>query len=276
MNFEHSLRRPIGVFDSGIGGLTVLQALVRALPHEHFIYFGDTARLPYGEKSREAIVRFSVENARFLLEKDIKMLVVACNTATAYALEELRRHFDIPIVGVVQPGAEKALQATRTGRIAVLGTKGTIQSQVYQKVLAEKAPQAFVLPVACPLLVPLVEENYRDHPATRLIVDDYLKPLREEKIDTVLLGCTHYPLLKHLIAHSLGPDVAIVDSADACAENVAGLLSAHQLHSGSPAMPSPQYFVSDDPQKFQRLATALLNLPIAHIAHPIPPKWWFL
>ena len=188
-------RPSIGLFDSGIGGLTVLQQLVRALPDENYVYFGDTARLPYGEKSRETIIRYSIENSIFLLDKNIKMLVIPCNTATAFALEKLQKIFSVPVVGVIEPGAERAVEVSKNERIGVLGTRGTIYSQSYQKAILKINPSAFVLPIACPLFVPLVEENYVAHPSARLIVQEYLRPLKDQFIDTLLLGCTHYPLL---------------------------------------------------------------------------------
>jgi len=254
----------IGVFDSGVGGLTVLQHLLKDLPNESFIYFGDTARLPYGEKSPEAILRYSMEGANFLYGKNIKMLVVACNTASAYALEKLQESFDIPVVGVIDPGAEHAVQVSLTGHIAVLGTKATIKSQAYQKTILQKNPTARVLPIACPLLVPLVEENYAEHPAAELIIRDYLKSLKEHQIDTILLGCTHYPLLKKLICKEAGEEVSVIDSADACAEKVRNILNAHKLNSTSLSY-EHKYYVSDDPQKFQALGRSLLGIPIRDV-----------
>lgn len=185
----------IGLFDSGVGGLTVMQEIMKLLPHERLIYFGDTARVPYGNKGTRTIIRYSIENTICLLEKNIKLMVVACNTASALALPQLRRLFNLPIVGVIEPGAEKAVAATRNQRIAVLGTKATIQSGAYQTAIKKIAPHAAVIPIACPLFVPLVEEQWLDHPATHLIVREYLRPLQEQNVDTILLGCTHYPLL---------------------------------------------------------------------------------
>lgn len=255
----------IGLFDSGIGGLTVLQQLVKVLPHENFVYFGDTARLPYGEKSRETIIRYSIENSIFLFDKNIKMLVVPCNTATSYALEKLQQIFSVPVIGVIDPGAERAVEVSKSGRIGVLGTRGTIQSQSYQKAILKQAPDAHVVPIACPLFVPLVEENYIDHPATSLIVKEYLKPLRVQNIDTLLLGCTHYPLLKKLISKEVGEGVTIIDSATSCAEKVAAILDQLALKNDSKAVGKLQYYVSDDPQKFQKLGRAFLNIPIDHV-----------
>lgn len=253
---------PIGMFDSGIGGLTVMSQLVRVLPHEHLIYFGDTARLPYGAKSPETIIRYSIENGIFLVRQKIKLLVVACNTASAHALENLQQIFSVPVVGMIGPGAKNAVQASKSKRIAVLGTKGTIHSQSYQKAILQLEPKAQVFPVACPLFVPLVEEGHLDHQVTRLIVQEYLRPLRECRIDTLLLGCTHYPLLKDLIRSEVGEEITIIDSAISCAEAVAELLSERQLNAESKAKPVYRYYVSDDPKKFQSLGSSFLGMPI--------------
>lgn len=255
----------IGLFDSGIGGLTVMQQLLKVLPEEHFIYFGDTARLPYGDKSSETIIRYSLENAEFLLEKKIKLLVVACNTASAYAIDHLQQRLSIPVIGVVEPGADSAVQASRTGRIAVLGTRATVQSQAYQKAISMRDPGAVVIPLACPLFVPLVEEHFMDHPATRMIVEQYLKPLKEQRVDTVLLGCTHYPLLKDTIRHVMGNDVAIVDSALSCAETVKALLHEQGLKAPKKTHEEHHYYVSDDPRKFQILGESFLGMPLAQV-----------
>lgn len=254
----------IGIFDSGVGGLTVMQQLMRILPHERLIYFGDTARIPYGNKSSQTIVRYSIENTIFLLEKNIKLLVVACNTASAFALNKLRQLFNLPIIGVIEAGAEKAIAATRNQHIAVLGTKGTIQSGVYQATIRKQAPQAIILPIACPLFVPLVEEQWLHHPAAQLIVQEYLRPLHAQKVDTVLLGCTHYPLLSSLIQQEVGEEVTLVDSASTCAYQAAQLLKQHQLL--SPILQGRhQYYVSDDPGKFRSLAEHLFGYSLENV-----------
>ncbi|MFI0434404.1 MAG: glutamate racemase [Parachlamydiaceae bacterium] len=248
----------IGIFDSGVGGLTVMRQLMNALPHERLIYFGDTARLPYGNKSPQTIINYSIENTILLLKHNIKLLVVACNTASAFALPKLRQLFKLPIIGVIDAGAKKAVALTSGRRIAVLGTKGTIESGAYQAAIQKLAPNAFVLPIACPLFVPLVEEHWLDHPATRLIIKEYLRPIREENIDTVLLGCTHYPLLASLIQEEIGEEVIIADPASTCAEQVFDLLEQKQLL--SPILQGQhQYYASDDPKKFYSLAQSLFN-----------------
>lgn len=257
---------PIGMFDSGVGGLTVMKELVRVLPYENILYFGDTARLPYGAKSPETIIRYSIENSIFLIDKKIKMLVVACNTASAHALACLQERFDIPVIGVVDPGAESAVRATKQGRIGVLGTKGTINSQCYQKAILKKDSKVSVFPIACPLFVPFVEENCLDHPAIRLVIKEYLKPLKDYHIDTLLLGCTHYPLLKELIQEEVGEDILIVDSALSCSEKILELLSQNHLQRLRKTSPHYHYFVSDDPKKFQQLGTCFFGKPLDHVA----------
>lgn len=257
---------PIGMFDSGIGGLTVMGQLVRVLPFEQIIYFGDTARLPYGGKSSETIIRYSIENSIFLIRKNIKLLVVACNTASAHALEHLQQIFSIPVIGMIIPGAKSAVEASKTGRIAVLGTKGTIHSASYQKAILHLEPKAQVFPVACPLFVPFVEEGYIDHPAARLIVREYLKPLKESGVDTLLLGCTHYPLLKDLICSEMGEGVTVIDSAVACVDTIAKLLKEKNLSSVNRLNPLHRYYVSDDPKKFQALGESFLGMPIQDVS----------
>lgn len=258
-------KRAIGIFDSGVGGLTVMQELLRQLPYEPLIYFGDTARMPYGEKSRSTVVRYSIDNAIFLMEQNVKMLVIACNTASAFAKEKLQQIFNIPVVDVITPGAEKAVQVTRNGRIAVLGTKGTIASGVYQEQIKRLRPDSQVFPVACPLLAPLVEERFMHHPAAKLIAMEYMSPFKHQGIDTVLLGCTHYPLLKAMLQEVWGPEVVLVDSASTCAEKVSGILQAQGLASGLSIQEAPEFFVSDDPHKFKAIGEEFLGALIPHV-----------
>lgn len=254
----------IGVFDSGVGGLTVMQQLIHRLPHERVIYFGDTARVPYGNKGQQTVIRYSIENTISLLEKNIKLLVIACNTATALALSKLRELFKLPIIGVIQPGAEKAAATSRNQRIAVLGTKGTIQSGAYQTAIKQFLPQATVFPIACPLFVHLVEEQWFDHAATELIVKEYLRPLIGQNVDTILLGCTHYPLLSAIIQKEMGQEVQIVDSASSCAEQVASILRQHNLLATS-RHSDHCYYSSDDPEKFRSLGEKLFKSPLPHV-----------
>jgi len=213
-------RRPIGIFDSGIGGLTVLEALRGRLPRERFVYLGDTARLPYGTKSPETVARYALRASRFLAGHDIKLLVVACNTASATALPALEAALPLPVVGVVAPGARAALRRTR-GRVGVIGTESTVASGAYHRALRAGRPDVEVVAAACPLFVPLAEEGWFDHPVTREVAAIYLAPLAAPRIDTLILGCTHYPLLRDAIAAGVGAGVTLVDSATAVAEEVA-------------------------------------------------------
>ena len=261
-NVESRHQHHIGMFDSGIGGLTVLRAIQEKLPYEKIIYFGDTARLPYGDKSAETILRFSIENAVFLMEHNIKMLVVPCNTASSVSIDKLRKIFNIPVVGVIEPGAEKAVAVTRHGRIAVLATRGTILSGAYQAHLKNLRPDVQVTAIPCPLLVPLIEEGMQAHPAMKLILEEYLLPLRQNPVDTLLLGCTHYPALRPLIQELLGPDVQIVDSATTCAEQVAELLNKLSLKSQRQETALHQFFVSDNPEKFRKLGQQFISSPL--------------
>ena len=256
--------KPIGMFDSGLGGLTVMNEIRKELPSENIVYFGDTARLPYGGKSRETIISYSIENAIFLIEKNIKVLVVACNTATSHALEKMNQIFKLPVIGVIDPGAEHAVEVSKNGIIAVLGTRGTIQSEAYQKAILKRSPKALVIPIECPLFVPFVEEGYIDHPATRMLVKEYLRPLKDQKVDTLLLGCTHYPLLKKIIQEEIGYHITIIDSATSCAKKVAELLHVDKLKNNTDS-PFYDYFVSDDPQKFQRLGSSFLGTLIKNV-----------
>ena len=238
--------RSIGIFDSGVGGLTVVKEISKRLPNESIIYFGDTARVPYGTKSRETILRYSIENALFLIEKDIKLLVVACNTASAYAVSYLQKIFKVPVLGVIEPGISAVL---KTKSIAVLGTKATIDSGVYQEGIQKKNPEIRVITKACPLFVPLVEEGMAEHPIAEMVVREYLKGI---ETDTILLACTHYPLLKNTIQKVV--DATIIDSAQACAQNIEVILDQHDLHTNKKAAQS-SFFVSDDLSNFQRLST---------------------
>lgn len=243
-------KRPIGVFDSGIGGLTVLRDIARTLPNEDTIYLGDTARVPYGSKSRETIIRYAREVAYFLVARQVKLLVVACNTASAFALDELRSALDVPIIGVIEPGARAAVQATKTGRVGVIGTEGTIKSSAYCKAIKALNPAITTFTQACPLFVPLVEEGWADDELTAVVAARYLKGLKTHDIDTLVLGCTHYPLLKDTIASVMGPEVRLIDSAEATAEEVLRVLGANGLANTAGAGASHSFFVTDSPERF--------------------------
>lgn len=252
-------KRPIGVFDSGIGGLTVVRELMRQLPHESLLYFGDTARVPYGNKSPDTVRRYSAEILDFLLSRDVKMVVVACNTASAHALESLQRAAPITVEGVIEPGARAAVRASRSGRIGVIGTLGTVRSGAYARAITALEPGATVFEQACPLFVPLVEEGWLDRAATRLVAHDYLDPLKERGIDTLVLACTHYPLLKPLLADVMGQDISLIDSAEETAAAVARELGASTLHAPPDARATAHFVVSDAPETFQRVGAAFLG-----------------
>ena len=253
---------PIGVFDSGIGGLTVARELMRQLPAESIIYFGDTARVPYGPKSPDTVRRYSREIANYLRERGVKALVVACNTATAHALATLQAEEPIPVIGVVEPGARAAVAATRGGRIGVIGTVGTIRSTAYERAIRALRPDAQIIARPCPLFVPLVEEGWLEHEATRLVADEYLSEFAKEHVDTLVLGCTHYPLLKPLIAEVLGPDVALIDSAEQTAAETRRVLEARGLLAPAGAAAVRRYVASDAPDQFLRMAERFLGAPI--------------
>jgi glutamate racemase len=252
-------RRPIGVFDSGIGGLTVVRELLRQLPHESLLYFGDTARVPYGNKSPETVRRFSHEILDFLVARDVKLVVVACNTASAHALEELKGVAPVPVEGVIEPGARAAVAASRTGRIGVIGTAGTVASGAYTRAIEAADGKVEVSASACPLFVPLVEEGWLDHPATRLIAEEYLAPLRSRDIDTLVLGCTHYPLLKPLLSSVLGPTIRLIDSAEQTAAAVARELATSTLHAPEDQKGHVHFVVSDAPDQFIKVGKMFLG-----------------
>jgi glutamate racemase len=246
-------RQPIGVFDSGLGGLTVVKEMVDRLPHESIVYFGDTARVPYGTKSPDTIRRFSREAAHFLLGREVKMLVVACNTASAHALDVLAQETPVPVVGVIEAGARAAHHASESGRIGVIGTAGTIASGAYDRAVRALRPAVEVYAQACPMFVPLVEEGMADHEAARLIAQDYLAPLRELDIDTLVLGCTHYPAMRRLIGDVMGPAVRLIDSAEETALDVARILREHDLLAPTDQQATREFMVSDLPLRFRRV-----------------------
>lgn len=249
---------PLGVFDSGIGGLTVARALFERLPRESVIYFGDTARVPYGPKSPDTVRRYSGEILAYLLRRGVKAVVVACNTSTAHALDYLKRQSPVPMVGVIEPGARAAVAATKTGAIGVIGTAGTIASGAYERAIKALRPDARVHARACPLFVPLVEEGWFDHPAAELIAREYLEPLRRAGVDVLVLGCTHYPLLKPLLARVMGPGVTLVDSAEETAKVVAEELAARGLLAESGSH-DHTFVVSDDEPHFRKVGARFLG-----------------
>ncbi|HWC74645.1 MAG TPA: glutamate racemase [Gemmatimonadales bacterium] len=249
---------PLGVFDSGIGGLTVARALFERLPRESVIYFGDTARVPYGPKSPDTVRRYSGEILAFLLQRGVKAVVVACNTSTAHALDSLQHQSPVPVVGVIEPGARAAVAATRTGNIGVIGTAGTIASGAYERAIKALRADACVQSRPCPLFVPLVEEGWFEHPAAELIAREYLEPLRRARVDVLVLGCTHYPLLKALLARVMGAEVKLVDSAEETAKVVATELEQRGLLANG-GRHDHHFVVSDDEPHFRKVGALFLG-----------------
>lgn len=256
---------PIGVFDSGIGGLTVAAALQNLLPSEHIFYIGDTARVPYGGKSRRTIERYSVEIGGLLLAEQAKMIVVACNTASALAIPRMLEVFNVPVQGVVSPGAAAALRKTRSGKIGVIGTKATIASGAYEQAIRAENPDAEVFSAACPLLVPLIEEGMFDDPITDQVLDRTLAPLLGKGVDTLVLGCTHYPLARNAIAKAVGGGVALVDSAENCALAVKDVLQKASLAAPIQQLGRMDVALTDSTEGFLRTAEKALDLNIGDV-----------
>lgn len=259
--------RPIGIFDSGIGGLTVLKEVRREVPGEDIIYFGDTAHLPYGTKSKETITKFSIDNVNFLQGFDTKIVIVACNTASALSLEALQKEFSFPVIGVIEPGAQQALAKTKNGRIGVIGTKSTIGSGSYEACLKKLDPVVKVYSEACPLFVPLVEEGWLDGEIVSKVARVYLEKLKAFGIDTLILGCTHYPLLEPVIQKTIGAHVKLVNSAEETAKKAKALLSKLKLNSPKGKnLQETQFYVSDEPEQFRTLGERFLGQSIHSVA----------
>ncbi|MCP4546424.1 MAG: glutamate racemase [bacterium] len=258
--------RAIGIWDSGLGGLTVVRAVAERLPGERLVYFGDSARVPYGTKSAQTVRRFARQNSEFLLTKGLKLMVVACNTASALALEELQELLDIPVIGVIEPGARAAAAATRTGIVGVIGTPGTIQSGAYNAALRECKGGLSVVSRECPLFVPLAEEGWLMHPATRLTAEEYLNPVKQAGVDTLVLGCTHYPVLRPLIGEVMGQDVRLVDSAEETAREVEARLDKLNLKSADESAAELECYVSDMPSRFRQAGELFLGRRIENVA----------
>jgi len=253
------MQKAIGIFDSGIGGLTVLKAIVNVLPDENTIYLGDTARVPYGIRSPETVTRYSFENTQFLLAQEIKMLVVACNTASAISLEAVKKEFPLPVIGVLEPGARAAVAATRTGKVGVIGTEATIMSNAYEKAIRLLDPKVEVRSMACPLFVSLVEEGWTDNDVARLVADKYLAPFRGSGMDTLVLGCTHYPLLKTVISGAVGPEITLIDSATETAREVSGVLDKLKWRGSRGGEGIRKYYVTDTPARFEKIGKRFLD-----------------
>ncbi|MBM3255614.1 MAG: glutamate racemase [Candidatus Omnitrophica bacterium] len=256
--------KAIGVFDSGVGGLTVARELMQQLPYEDIVYFGDTARVPYGTKSRETVFRFSIENILFLLKHDVKLICIACNTASSVGLPAIKRHFKVPIVGVIGPGAKEAVYATRNKRIGVLGTRSTIKSRAYDIEIKQLDRKAKVIATACPLFVPFVEEDWLNGKVVLEVARSYLKPLKDGRVDTAILGCTHYPLLKPVIRKVLGKKVILIDSARQVAMEVKKIL-AQDSQLNKKRVSRHRFYVSDNPEGFSKLAKRFLGSAVQNV-----------
>ena len=250
------------MFDSGVGGLTVVKEIFRILPSEKVIYFGDTARCPYGPRSKRIVQEFSIQNVNFLLSLGVKLVVVACNTSSAFALSRLKRDFHIPLIGVIEPGSRAAVKSTRNGRVGVIGTQGTIASHSYEKAIKGIDKKVSIFSYPCPLFVSLAEEGFLDRKATHLIAQDYLRPLKKDKIDTLILGCTHYPLLKKVIAQEMGKGVSLINSAEEAAKELKNSLRKKGLLRNLTITPKHGFFVSDQPGKFIQIGERFLGKKI--------------
>ena len=256
--------RPIGVVDSGIGGLTGLREIWKAVPEESTIYFGDNSRTPYGTKSRSTVIRYSLQNLKFLETKDVKMIVIACNTASAYAYEELKKRANVPVVEVVTPGADVACKSTKNGKIGIIATKGTVSTGVYKEAVEKRAEELGMKDIeifqqACPLFVSLAEEGWWDTEVTRLTAEEYLKPLKEAGVDTLVMACTHYPLLTKVIKEVMGDDVILVNTGEATAQVVKDLLSREGTSSEGNSNPVREFYTSDEPELFEQVAAPFLG-----------------
>jgi len=256
---------PIGVFDSGVGGLTVVRALIERLPHEHILYFGDTARVPYGVKSAETIRHYANQIADFLIERQVKLLIIACNTMAAVAVEAIRQRSPVPVLDVIEAGAESAAALTRNHHVGVIGTLATMDSGAYEHAIRRRHPEVTIHSHACPLFVPLVEEGWFDHPVTRLTAQEYLAPLLAAGIDTLVLGCTHYPLLQPLLQEVAGPGVTLVDSAHTTAELAQRTLAETRLLNAGSSETEHRYFVTDVPQRFRSIGERFLDRPLENL-----------
>ncbi|MFH0779215.1 MAG: glutamate racemase [Candidatus Eisenbacteria bacterium] len=253
---------PIGVFDSGIGGLTVVRHLISRLRNESIIYFGDTARVPYGAKSEETVKSFAFEDTKFLVNRGVKLVVVACNTVSAVALDELRVKFDVPIVGVIDASARVAAGLTKKNMVGVIGTIGTVESRAYEKAISSENSSIRVYSKPCPLFVPLAEEGWISHPVSRMVAEDYLSDLRDIGVDVLVLGCTHYPVLREVIQETVGPDVTLVDSGEEAVNEVKATLKLNQMEAGGSGRVFRHFYVSDIPRRFKEVGERFLGRPI--------------
>ena len=256
---------PIGIFDSGIGGLTVAKRIITMLPNENIVYFGDTARVPYGTKSNETVIEYSYQDAQFLIAQNVKLIIVACNTASSVAINKLKEKFNIPIIGMIEPGTHLALESTRNGRIGIIGTDATISNKAYSTELNRAEKNLKIIEKPCPLFVPIAEEGWLDHAATKLIAKEYLQDLIDFGVDTVILGCTHYPLLSGVIQEVMGDDVNLIDSGMAASLEVEDFLNGRGVRNDSNQLGTHRFYVSDLPAKFKSVAERFLGTEVKHI-----------
>ncbi len=262
-------QRPIGVFDSGVGGLTVVKELMRCMPHENIVYFGDTGRVPYGTRSRNTIQKYASQDIRFLLSHNVKMIIAACGTVSSTISDQVVEQLPVPFTGVVKPTAQKACALSLSGRIGVIGTTATVRSGAFGRAIRGVRSDAVVIGNACPLFVPLVENGFiqQDNPVTRMVAQQYLKPIQEEKVDTLILGCTHYPLLFNMINELLDYQVTLVDAGKATAEYACNYLTEHAMLNDSQQEGPRKFFVSDQPESFMSVAEMFLGIPAPEAVH---------
>jgi len=268
---DYKIKQPIGIFDSGVGGLTVFSEIRKRFPNEDLIYFGDTARVPYGPKSKNTIKEYSIQNTRFLNNFNIKLLIIACNTSSAIAIDDLKQQYDIPIIGVIEPGAAKAVEMTKNGKIGIIGTEGTVNSEAYPNAIKQLKPHMITYSRPCPLFVPLVEEGWQNHVVSCHIAQEYLSPFKKESIDTLVLGCTHYPIIKETIRKTIGNEIFLVDSAEAVAEYLDKYLKTITKDIGKES-----FFVSDNIEKFRLIASKILQKNIEHIQRVKLGESWYV
>ena len=264
-------QRAIGIFDSGVGGLTVFKSIREYFPYENIIYFGDTARVPYGPKSKQTVINYSIQNTRFLLQQNIKLLIIACNTSSAVAIPYLQKMTDIPVIGVIKPGAEEANLLTKSGRVGIIGTEGTINSNAYKNELLKLNNKLEIFSQACPLFVSLVEEGWIDKDVTRMIIKEYLSFFKEKNIDTLILGCTHYPVLKQGINEFFSGKVNLVDSSQAIIKHI------NQYVKGASTQPGIDlFYVSDNESKFVKIADMILDKKVTNLKKVNLGESWFI
>lgn len=266
-------KQAIGIFDSGVGGLTVFKEIRKQFPSEDIIYFGDTARVPYGPKSPNTVLEYSIQNARFLIQNNVKVIVIACNTSTSVALEVLRKLFEIPVIGVIEPGSKKAVDVSHNNRIGVIGTEGTIKSEAYRKTISQLNEKAIIFEKSCPLFVSLAEEGWENHEVASIITKEYLAEIVKKDIDTLVLGCTHYPILKNTIKKFVGKEIALVDSAIEISKSLKNIIIEEENKN---KIGKNYFYVSDNVEKFRELASRILEEKIDFVQKVYLGESWFL